>query len=395
MATINSTTGLLAVLFASSLAAPALAQFGGDGADGVFHPTSSVAIDTSARPGGWSFTSIDIPAGVDVRFGGAHPALLRCRGAASIAGRLIAGGFDANGAIPGAGGPGGFAGGAPGNAGLGPAGGAPGSGNTQFRFPAGNGGHASPGIGAPGSTSTYGSAWTFDLRGGSGGGGFRHTSIPQLSLGGAGGGGVIALLCDGDIDVSGAILANGAGNGREGSGAGGGVLLRSAADVRVGGTIEALGPRDPFGLGFMGGDGFVRIDAWGAPPVFAPSAIVAPAAIVLALPALRAGEARIGQAWSFDAACVPGDDLAFFWSPGATSIAMPGLGLLELDPVAGIFLLATAHAGGEPDPSPGGSIAVPSLPGLIGTGAHLQAIAVRVASPEGPRLSNGVHGAIR
>jgi len=48
MATIPNPTSLTALLLALSMAAPALAQFGGDGADGAFHPASNVALDTSA-----------------------------------------------------------------------------------------------------------------------------------------------------------------------------------------------------------------------------------------------------------------------------------------------------------------------------------------------------------
>lgn len=379
-------------LIATALAAPVAAQFGGSGADGVLRPTSDVTLDTSSRPLGFSYSAIHVPAGVKVRLVGAHPAILRCTGAVRIDGTLDASGFRAIGQNAGEGGPGGYDGGSPGGSGAGPAGGMGGLRSGWISTFAGSGGHATPGL-LP-VTPTYGTAWPFDLRGGSGGGGYLDQVGGPTSHGGDGGGGVVVLLADGAIDVAGTIRADGAGDG-SGSGAGGGVLIRSATDVRVTGTVSAVGPTYVPGW-VEAGDGFVRIDAWGAPPTIAPAASIEPAPLALALPAVRADEPRLGAIWAFAAACAPNDDLVFLMSTGTASIPVPPLGILQLDPAQGIHVLAVARAAAnQVDPYPVGSLAIPFQPTLAGVGLHVQALALATASAEGPRLSNLVSATIR
>jgi hypothetical protein len=383
-------TLLCAVLF---LTTGLSAQFGGTGGDGVFRPLVPTTLDTNARPGGWDFTTIDIPAGVTVRLQGTNPAIIRCQGTVRIDGQLRADGFGANGTIPGAGGPGGYAGGSPGQTGSGPAGGVGGSGNSQFRSYPGCGGHATPGqvytlpSGPP--TGTYGSDFPFDLRGGSGGGGFSSISLP--SYGGSGGGGVVVIAADGSITIDGAVTADGAGDGSPGSGAGGGVWLRSATNVTIRGRVSADGPRNAIGplVVSEAGDGFVRIDAWGEPPVLTTSATLVPTPRAEFLPILDTTDPAIGSPWFLRVSTLPVDDVAWFLGAQQASIPLPGLGVLELDPGAGILLLGASRAGTgvTTDSNAQLRIDIPASPALRGVVTHVQAIAFQTSSSEGPHLS--------
>lgn len=157
------------------------AQIGGNGADGPLVVTrGTVTLDTSARPGGFDYTSITIAAGAELRLMGSNPARLRSQGAVTIDGWLNADGF-----LPvavsdgGRGGPGGFGGGVggrgSGSPGQGPGGGCAGWASGNLFGSPGPASHAIParaitwcGQTFGSAPPTYGSAWPFDVRGGSG-----------------------------------------------------------------------------------------------------------------------------------------------------------------------------------------------------------------------------------
>ncbi|MCA8975339.1 MAG: hypothetical protein KDC98_11505 [Planctomycetes bacterium] len=381
------------LLFSLTLAGAARGQFGGSGADGALQPTGNIVLDTSGRPAGWSFTTIDIPWGVVVRLQGSNPAILRCTGSVSIQGGLIADGFAASGASPGAGGPGGYPGGQPGQVGGGPAGGRAGSMAGGWWFPAGPGGHS----------SYYGNARPFDLRGGSGGGGATYNGPLYGQYGGHGGGGVVVLLADGDITVqfSGAVTANGGGgSGSDNApGAGGGVLIRSASSVAVLGTVSAAGGPPPSSYFLRGDDGFVRMDAWGDLPDIRGALSIAPPATLLALPSLASTTPMLGSTWVHAVASLPNDTVFVAFSLGTATINLGNLGVLGIDPYGGIVTLGSAVV---PPIFPFGAdldaaiyVAVPASPIYAGLALHTQAIALLTTSPSGPRLSNVVHGVVQ
>ncbi|MBK8979332.1 MAG: hypothetical protein IPM29_25830 [Planctomycetes bacterium] len=382
----------------SLLAAPsAIAQFGGSGADGVFAPTADVTLDTDARPAGFDFVSIHVPAGVTVRVVGNRPGILRSRTTIRIDGVLSADGFAADGANPGAGGAGGYAGGAPGVAGDGPAGGQAGMGTFVSNQFGGNAGHATPGTGLwmqP--TGTYGSALPFDLRGGSGGGGYASV-VTGEQLGGDGGGGVLVLLADGRIDIPGAVTADGAGVGTTRTGAGGAILIRSATDVHVSGRVSADGPQDtlPGPISGHAGDGFVRIDAWIEEPVIAPSAVIVPEPSLRALPDLESSLATRGEEWLLHTRAVPSDLVAFLLSGDSRPSAIPGLGTYGLGAPEATDVVGYSVVEPRPDAAAFVVVPIPNDPRLLGVTLWAQAVTARTASAEGPRLTPYVSRTIR
>lgn len=215
--------------------------------------------DLSTRPGGvYHFTTIDVPAGVTVRFNrgaGNAPVRWLATGDVTIQGTLDVGGQPGASSLPpgtvALGGPGGYDGGAGGIAtdssaspvgapGQGPGGGAPG---TAIQTNPENLRDGRPGSYA-GPTTTYGNAFLQPLVGGSGGGG-GASSAEWNGGNGGGGGGAILIASSRDITVSGVVRANGGDRvwsnaSFGGTGSGGAILLR--AD-RVGGpgTLQAFG----------------------------------------------------------------------------------------------------------------------------------------------------------
>jgi hypothetical protein len=245
---------LSAILLAASSAGAVDLFPPSDGSDGAFHPTTHVTLDLP-DDGVFNFTSIDIPAGVTVRFhrnDANTPVYLRATGAVAIAGVIdvSAGGVSladlgnpALGYIRPAttdqGGPGGGTGGLSGlgdttcdgadcrdaAGGTGPSGGLPGvtpthSGLKVFGEAGGGGGMATPGgtalaytTGAPGAPDV---PLPVPLEGGSGGGGGSGWYFFGVQLeGGSGGGGGGALHIDtpDTITVGGSLLALGANGG--------------------------------------------------------------------------------------------------------------------------------------------------------------------------------------
>jgi hypothetical protein len=267
---------------------------GSTGADGALNPTVNTEIQLPAS-GILNYTSINIPAGVTVKFKKNAlntPVYLLVSGNATIAGSLdISGtsgmhsgtagdGNTADDGIPGVGGPGGFDGGRGGRddtslrpevirggAGLGPGGGLGGKeGNdgcsNGIYYPRIGGGAgyltygredtsynncsarpAGAAVGKP-----YGSAILQPLIGGSGGGGGRG-GINFGGTGGGGGGGALLLAVSGTLQLSGSIVANGGGSGDyaganagdHGGGGSGGAVRLLATTLSGAGNVQAIG----------------------------------------------------------------------------------------------------------------------------------------------------------
>ncbi|MFN7085508.1 MAG: hypothetical protein ACK4N4_02630 [Burkholderiales bacterium] len=315
-------TGSMAAAFVvGALVAPGIARAynsGSTGADGAFNPTVSTAVQLPPS-GIFNFTSVNIPAGVTVRFtknATNTPVVILASGDVAIAGTLDVSGATApstgsggDGAIGddgalGAGGPGGGDGGRGGNpgpiftaasyggTGLGPGGGGAGmssgivvfgGGGAGFATAGGNNNGFSNGYNATrGNTgglggSAYGSAQLLPLIGGSGGGGGTGGST-FFGSGGGGGGGAILIAASGTVNITGSLLANGGAGGLSrgggfniaggGGGGGSGGAIRIIATTLAGnGAISAVGGGGGENLdsshqtGGSGSDGRVRLEA--------------------------------------------------------------------------------------------------------------------------------------
>jgi hypothetical protein len=376
-------------------------QIGGTGVDGPFTPMTSTVLDTTANGGVFQFTMIVIPSGVSVALTGTNPAVLQSQGVVDIAGTLGADGerrlwFDIDG---GQGGAGGYRGGNTAMSplffaedGEGPGGGYGGRKTISESAPFEGGGsasHVAPGTASStyagmGTRPVYGSAYPFDLRGGSGGGAGAHDGL--IGYAGAGGGGAIAILADGAITVSGRISANGGDAGisvgggiyktHGGPGSGGAILLRSLRSV----TIEAAATIDAQGgwldllltpWEHLGGDGLVRIDAYGADPVVLGG--VNPAPLVLRLPHLRElAPPRIGQTWRLSCASVPGDVIGLYAAQRPAYVPVPPHGAIELAPPVSLVSVLTIPLTGI-DPMAVLEVELPPDPDLVGTTIFFQA----------------------
>jgi hypothetical protein len=282
---------------------PAFAQTfnsGSTGADGAFNPTTSTTL-TLPPDGVFNFTTINIPAGVTVRFArnaANTPVTLLASGNVTIAGTIDVSGSPGGSGVQGAtnlvnnggaGGPGGFDGGdgadglasTTGGSGLGPGGGAGG----VVTGGAGNGGggggfvvSGATGLSASGSSGTggagggpYGTSALIPLIGGSGGGAggapFGHTGS-----GGGGGGGALLIASSGTITLTGTLLARGGSGttsagccvpGTGGSGSGGAIRLIATTITGSGGSINVVGGVPTFGGSAGSGSiGRIRIEAY-------------------------------------------------------------------------------------------------------------------------------------
>lgn len=286
----------IALTSATTLAVGAGFNSGSTGADGAFNP--SVDITVPLPPSGiLNYTTVNIPAGVTVRFGRNAtntPVILLATGDVIIAGTLDVSGGDSltsdvnlpgDRSIPGLGGPGGFDGGRGGLAqssrrggnGLGPGGGRAGETSNDGSIPQGGGGG---GYGVGGGSAfvsnttlgtgigggSYGSALLAPLVGGSGGGGgggaFGLNGL--AGSGGGGGGGAILIASSGTVNVTGSILAHGGNSGNtainsdvtglngSGGGGSGGAIRIVAAAVIGSGTLNVSG-------GLQGNNGDIRV----------------------------------------------------------------------------------------------------------------------------------------
>lgn len=380
----------LASLLASH---PVFAQIGGDGHDGALHPTISTTIDVDSRVGVFHYTSVSIPFTVTVRLVGNHPVIWHVQGDCSIYGTVDLRGADASTDRGGAGGPGGWRG-SDGVAAFGTAfnGEGPGGGVASGTpgFLGGPAGHAVAGMadsGAAPGGPPYGTAFPFDLRGGSGGAG-EHASGFQRGEGGGGGGGTFVILCDGVITVAGTIDASGGHGSRSGAGSGGSLMLRSLQGVTVmsSGALLTAGHATRAG---ESSDGFTRVEAYASTPDIQGWSRPTPEARTL--PHLRdLGPARIGTTYELVVTSCPTDYVTLFFSSGGAVIPLPPFGTGLLDPVIGILnfgstqLPATGH-----DPQAAFLIPVPNDPLLIGFPVHFQVMTFPTPTNR-PYLSNDV-----
>ncbi len=377
-----------------SCAAGLAAQIGGNGADGILVVTQGiVTLDTSARPNGFDYASITIAAGAELRLTGSNPARLRSQGAVIIDGWLNADGF-----VPvavsdgGLGGPGGFAGGTGGRGagglGQGPGGGCAGWASGNLFGSPGPASHATPaqafqwcGQSFGSAPPTYGSAWPFDLRGGSGsGGGAYPVSYGFAGPGGNGGGGTTLLAADGPVLVRGRISVKpplGVTPASSGS-----ILIQTSASLRVEGDVDAS---ETGNFLMAGGAGWIRLDTHGDPASIVGA--VTPNPMQVVLPRFRGvGSPVLGTAWQIQMDAWPQDVVAVWLSGAATSLPFPPFGVLRLDPAAGLTYVGaratTASATGLEATATLG-VAVPSDTGLRGVTIHVQALnaITRAATP--------------
>jgi hypothetical protein len=314
----------------------------------------------------------------------------------TIDGLVNADGYTSSSSAPGEGGPGGFAGGTGGRGsagvGSGPGGGCGGFAAGSIVIQPGPASHATSAqasnwcgqLGSP--PPTYGTAWPFDLRGGSGAGGTAvPSSLSTPGPGGAGGGGTIVLAADGPIVVRGRISAKSPPNASVPAAAGS-ILAQSTVGLRIDGAIDAEGSGLP--VLRYGGAGFIRLDTHGEPAVGSGNVVPAPMRVVL--PRFHNVAAPVvGAVWQVQLDAWPQDVLGVWISGRSAALPIPPLGLLQLDPTAGLALLGAAAT----TPSATGleataslSVSVPNAVGLRGVTQHAQALNIVTRAPS-PRLS--------
>lgn len=276
-----------ALLAAISLTAQAF-ESGSTGADGAFNPTVDTVLPLP-DDGVFNFTSLNIPAGVTVRFernalntpvrilvaeNALIDGVIDVRGGNSPATGSAGDGVIADDGLPGRGGPGGFDGGVGGNPGssdiaggqgVGPGGGFPNDNQRSLSnlgivgCAGGGGGFGKDGYSGGGRCLSsqraaggvgYGNERLLPLIGGSGGGGASGGETFTGS-GGGGGGGAILIAVSGTLTINGEIRANGGASGevegageggRGGGGSGGGIRL-IATTLGGDGPISAAGGR--------------------------------------------------------------------------------------------------------------------------------------------------------
>jgi len=289
-----------AILAAFAMPSAFAFNSGSTGADGALAPTAAGTVEIQLPPSGiLNYTSINIPAGVTVKFKKNvlnTPVHLLVSGDVTIAGQLrldgthsaftgtAVDGVQADDGNPGVGGPGGFDGGRGGRddtqlrteiirggAGLGPGGGLGGlEGGDQsctingryYQYIGGGGGHATRADGFNGRSNcaatapngargaAYGSNILQPLIGGSGGGGGKGGKNFAGS-GGGGGGGAILIAASGKVtmastgyiiaDGGAAGIAEGLDGGAVGGGGAGGAVRIIATTIAGNGTLTALG----------------------------------------------------------------------------------------------------------------------------------------------------------
>ena len=265
----------VASLLLWSTAAYATFNSGSTGALGNFTTTVNRVI--ALPPNGvLNYGTITIGSGATVTFtpnAANTPVYMLATGDVNIAGTINVNGSNATAAIPGTGGPGGFAGGyggdinTTGGIGLGPGGGnyggsgAGGGGGGGYGAVGGNGwSGTNPGAGG----GIYGTATLLPIMGGSGGGG-GGGSGSYVGTPGGGGGGAIVIASSTSITITGSITANGGtgyyiyARGDGGGGSGGAIRLVSNI-VSGNGSITAQGGTGGDRAG-NGGLGRIRIEA--------------------------------------------------------------------------------------------------------------------------------------
>jgi hypothetical protein len=258
---------------------------GSTGADSAFSPTTTTTL--ALPPSGvFNYTTVNIPAGVTVRYtrnAANTPVTVLASSDVTIAGTIDVSGAPGGGGSSqtiltpngGRGGPGGFDGGSgsngiastTGGTGLGPGGGAGGVSGVNNAAGGGFGTVGFNGCVGPGGGPAYGTATLLPLIGGSGGGG-GSSGFGQTGGGAGGGGGAVLIASSGTITLTGTILATGGtggptAGGPEGGagGSGGAVRLVATTIAGSGGSINAQGAPGPFCIG-AGGAGRIRIEAF-------------------------------------------------------------------------------------------------------------------------------------
>ena len=263
---------------------------GSTGADGALNPAVNTEIQLPAS-GVLHYTSINIPAGVTVKFKANAlntPVYLLVSGSATINGLIDVSGFNgtptgtagdgnqADDGIPGLGGPGGFEGGRggreerlgdpSGGGGLGPGGGMGGiqgsdgcANGRYYKYIGGGAGYLTIGFENQAQNGcgynppkavgrSYGSVSLQPLIGGSGGGG-GVGGTNYGGSGGGGGGGAILIAVSGALILTGEVNADGGGagfnagtnSGGYGAGGSGGAIRLIATSLSGAGTIRAVG----------------------------------------------------------------------------------------------------------------------------------------------------------
>ncbi|MBU1054226.1 MAG: VPLPA-CTERM sorting domain-containing protein [Proteobacteria bacterium] len=275
-----------------------------DGSDGAFNPVGSLVTLDLPADGIFNFTTINIPAGVTVKFNrntSNTPVYFAATGNVNINGVIDVSATATNVIVnvpnnpKQTGGPGAYNGGVGGNGNtpVGSNGGGPGGGGGGYS--AGGAGNAIPGNQATKYSTESGKGYAGpavsypqNLAGGSGGGGGSAIyKFGWYSGGyGGGGGGAIQISTIGNIDIVGAILANGANGGWSyatalayagagGGGSGGNMeLFANAITLGENALIQALGgyggglgtqpySNDPaaYSSGADGGMGYVKFSA--------------------------------------------------------------------------------------------------------------------------------------
>jgi hypothetical protein len=243
-----------------------------DGSTWSFAGGKNQTFDMAGRPNGiWNFTTIDVPAGITVRFNknaANTPVRWLATGNVTLDGSLILDGERGLRNLPvgtaARGGPGGFNGGrgavrvdvsgsSIGSPGQGPGGGLSGTAVTPTDLRDGQPGQY---------RDAYGNVFLQPLLGGSGGGGGASSETTDGGNG-AGGGGAIMIASSRDIFLNGSIHANGGDQefsfaSYGGRGSGGAILLR--ADRIVGnGRLEAFGGTTSFPNGRIRTEAYVRL----------------------------------------------------------------------------------------------------------------------------------------
>ncbi len=273
-------------------------ESGSTGADGALAPTAPITVQLP-ESGVLNYTSINIPAGVEVKFARNArntPITLLVQGEAIIAGTINLNGANAPGSagagdgnvaddgLPGAGAPGGFSGGRAGTnsnaiaqAGVGPGGGFPYTITNSREYSVGSGGSfATKGVTYNSTTQSdsYGSADLLPLIGGSGGSGGTSTAT-QLGGGGGGGGGAILVAATQRISVTGSILARGGNGGSVGNvypglpvaggGGSGGAIRLVSTRIEGNGALTVTGGTsggwNNHNYNYAGGSGYLRIES--------------------------------------------------------------------------------------------------------------------------------------
>jgi hypothetical protein len=229
----------------------------------------------------------------------------------------------------------------------------------------------------------YGSVLPFSLEGGSLGGTVFMYSDPGCSqftslTSGGEGGGTLVLLAGGRIEVDGTVTADG--DTAFSGGSGGSILLRGNGGVNLlpGGRVTAQGA-----TGFVppwppqmssGAAGYIRLDAWGAPPLI--QGTVTPAPTVIELPYLRSlSQPHIGTTWTLNLFTLDNAPVFLAASLTAGNGTSTPFGPLGLDLATANFI-ALAVAQPSHDPVASVPIAVPNAQVLVGLSLWIQGLAV-------------------